>query len=60
MSFHVQAIPDQAGMYPVLMFSPTVLALKCPDPNTYSRYREVSERVKVAVKVAAHCSGGSA
>lgn len=44
-SFHVQVIPDQAGMHTVLMFSPTVLALKCPDPCTCSRYGEVSKEL---------------
>lgn len=50
MSFHVHIIPAQAGTHPVLMFSPTVLALKCPDSHTYSRYGEVSERVSGLVK----------
>lgn len=41
MSFHVHAIPDQAGMHPVSMFSPTVLALKRPDPPTHTHTHRV-------------------
>lgn len=53
MSFYVKTIPDQAGTHPVLRFSPTVLALKRPEPHTYSRYGGVSERVNSSIKMSA-------
>lgn len=62
MSFHVQAIPDQAGMHPVLIFSPTVLALKRPEPpHTHIQqiWRSEWESQQFS-KMAAHRSGCSA
>lgn len=60
-SAHVQAILDQAGMHPVLINSPTALALKHPDPPTHIQqiWRSEWESQQFS-KRAAQRSGGSA